>query len=211
MSFTENCPPKTLEKIFGSSTQEAIDLIENNSNLRNYASVDALILAKASNQATLKYEEQLMTALNEIGKGYGVKSISADQFTKHASYLYLDKGDPYIDTAIFDCEEQCLFISNVGAVLEKMEKMGKMEKMETTMNLGTTDREGDFYQGESFLEDAIQNFCISLHYRFDSDESKVILARLSQIQKAISYGDIYCIEGIQDDLNNAAQASLKQR
>jgi hypothetical protein len=103
-----------LEAVFGTRAAEARGILKHEIRLEKYASVQKIL---SNSYHTPWWIDQVMEALDEIAGTFGVEYL-VEQGREAARYLYLNTGDTYAATIIFDCRDKTIRISCVGDVVE---------------------------------------------------------------------------------------------
>lgn len=106
---------KTLTPVFAEAAVDARKLLVGDTSPEGYASVYAW-LAQCFNRPS--HHERLLCALNELANAYGVEAIFAGGAT-YPDYEYLNVGDMYLTTLIYDCRNARFFVGAIGDIVEK--------------------------------------------------------------------------------------------
>jgi len=116
MPFFRRVPSvKTLQPVFGERSQEARDLLREDRDPEDYESVKKWI--KQCHHKP-RYTELLMEALNEVAGTGGVESIWLQDAVTWPTCDYLNTGDSYAATLIFNRANMTVRVTSVGDLLE---------------------------------------------------------------------------------------------
>ena len=69
--------------------------------------------------------DDALDTVNTLIGGYGVEAIRDDEWTTYyldIGLLYVNAGDPYITTIVYDTRKQNFYCTSWGDVVEKQEK-----------------------------------------------------------------------------------------
>lgn len=88
--------------------------------LSNFESVRKLV-ADCHHSPSLEYKQ--MTALNEILEGYGDEPIWEEDHVLEPYATYVNMGDSYINTVIYETWERRFLVMSVGDFIEKRPKV----------------------------------------------------------------------------------------
>lgn len=106
---------KTLHPVFGDRSQEARDLLKEDRNPEDYKSVKQWI--KQCHHKPRK-TELLMEALNEVAGTCGVEPIWLEDDITWPTFDYLNTGDSYATTLIFNRVDMTVQVTSVGDLME---------------------------------------------------------------------------------------------
>ena len=88
-------------------------------------SVCRRIRKEMDNAATYDQIDKALDTINEILKGYGVESIrdnNWDSYYCDIGILYVNMGDTYIPTVIYDTRKDSWYVTSWGDIVERNEK-----------------------------------------------------------------------------------------
>ena len=63
--------------------------------------------------------DKVMEVLNELAETFGVEAIFRESDDSWPTFLYLNTGDTYAPTLIFNCEKLTIYVSSWGDVVER--------------------------------------------------------------------------------------------
>ena len=73
-------------------------------------------------------QDRVEVALNELLDMYGVESIQGewvDRYYGHTVAIYLNTGDSYLPTLLFDTDKERWYVTSVGDWIEAEERKGR--------------------------------------------------------------------------------------
>jgi hypothetical protein len=114
---------KKLMESFGEPGKIVRQLLEKRSKTRDFESVVAWengLYHKST------YQERLEIALNEILDGFGVEAIWSDKSELEPRAIYINMGDTYNITLLYDCHSERWLITTYGDFIEAKERQGEM-------------------------------------------------------------------------------------
>lgn len=106
---------KRLEAAFPGKGSEIRDLLIGNKGPNDYESVSSWV-SKCYNPPS--YQEKLEVALNEVLGGYGAEALWGRRVTVPAA-VYVNMGDTYITTLLFDYEKDTWYLTSWGDWIER--------------------------------------------------------------------------------------------
>lgn len=107
---------QTLAAVFGDRAHEARELLEKKRKTTDYESV-RVWEAQSFNRP--RYTERLMCALNEIAGALGVDALFKATDANQPVYEYLNMGDSYAATLVFNREAHTIRVASIGDILER--------------------------------------------------------------------------------------------
>jgi len=110
---------KTLDAAFPGKGKEIRMLLEQKTNTTDYESVRHWITQCWSKP---KYPERLMLALNEIIEGHGVEAIWGPESDTWPEAAYVNTGDCYNATLMYDYRDKRVRVTTVGDFVERNPK-----------------------------------------------------------------------------------------
>lgn len=115
---------KTLDRAFPGKGKEIRLLLEQKTNTMDYESVREFI-SRCYNKPDYPY--RLMLALNEIIEGFGVESIWGPESERWPEVDYVNMGDVYNATLMYDYRDNRVRVGTVGDFVERNPKRVKNE------------------------------------------------------------------------------------
>lgn len=117
----------TLKKYLGDrltdeQMNQAIALINGKVDPSKYTSVQDLLGRCCNKPSNI---ERIMCALNEVLEGYGVEGLEreyVDRYHQNIQATYINFGDPYIPTIIFDDVKRKFLVACYGDFIERNPK-----------------------------------------------------------------------------------------
>lgn len=113
---------KLLESNFPDKGFEIRQLIDGKKSTRSYESVRKW-LEQCHNEPTLT--ERRMCALNEILEGHGVEAIFHGSDPMHPDAVYVNMGETYAATILYDYRSGTFKVTSWGDWVEKQERRGR--------------------------------------------------------------------------------------
>ena len=89
--------------------------------------------------------DEALEAINKLIGGFGVESVSderapqVDRYYYQIQLLYVNTGDSYLDTILYDTQESTFGVGSVGGWLEVMEPQWILESLQDGHNLSEED------------------------------------------------------------------------
>lgn len=105
-----------LALVFGERAQEARSLLEGSISPDTYPSVASWV-SQCWNPPTKR--DRLLRALDEIAETYGVEAIFENSSRMSPAFEYLNTGDPYAPTLIYDHDTNRFRVTSWGDIVER--------------------------------------------------------------------------------------------